>query len=190
MGRTRHQRRPTHSAPRRGGQSRGGEFMSASTRSGIGFSNSRPRSKMLRSFGPPGTDPANSTVRKGCASTSRTVFTWPIRATTASRFSTGTASFSAPTERPGTGTGELSYPYDICVDNAGRQYVCEFGNSRIQVFDAQDDPIEIIGGPGAAPADSAIPGVSPWIRAGISTSPIRKTTAFRNSSVARATATR
>ena len=45
----------------------------------------------------------------------------------------------------------MSYPYDICVDAAGRQYVCEFGNSRIQVFDANDLPLEIIGGPGLAP---------------------------------------
>ena len=53
--------------------------------------------------------------------------------------------------KAGAGRGELSYPYDICVDAAGRQYVCEFGNSRIQVFDANDQPLEIIGGPGAAP---------------------------------------
>jgi DNA-binding beta-propeller fold protein YncE len=33
----------------------------------------------------------------------------------------------------------------------GRQYVCEFGNSRIQVFDANDQSIEIIGGAGAEP---------------------------------------
>ena len=50
-----------------------------------------------------------------------------------------------------SGKGELSYPYDICVDAAGRQYVCEFGNSRIQVFDANELPLEIIGGPGLAP---------------------------------------
>jgi DNA-binding beta-propeller fold protein YncE len=54
--------------------------------------------------------------------------------------------------------GELSYPYDICVDAAGRQYVCEFGNSRIQVFDANDQPLEIIGGPGAKPGRFS----SPW----------------------------
>ena len=53
--------------------------------------------------------------------------------------------------KAGTGKGELSYPYDICVDSAGRQYVCEFGNSRIQVFDANDRPLEIIGGPGLEP---------------------------------------
>jgi len=37
------------------------------------------------------------------------------------------------------------------VDATGLQFVCEFGNSRIQVFDANDRPVEIIGGPGAAP---------------------------------------
>ena len=37
------------------------------------------------------------------------------------------------------------------VDRAGRQYVCEFGNSRIQVFGTNNQPLEIIGGPGARP---------------------------------------
>ena len=60
--------------------------------------------------------------------------------------------------KAGKGLGELSYPYDICVDKAGRQYVCEFGNSRLQVFDANDRPIEIIGGPGAEPGFFA----NPW----------------------------
>jgi len=44
------------------------------------------------------------------------------------------------------------------VDAAGRQYVCEFGNSRIQVFDAQDQSIEIIGRPGAEPGQFS----NPW----------------------------
>ena len=39
------------------------------------------------------------------------------------------------------------------MDAAGRQYVCEFGNSRIQVFDANDRPLEIIGGAGLAPGE-------------------------------------
>jgi DNA-binding beta-propeller fold protein YncE len=60
--------------------------------------------------------------------------------------------------RAGAGVGELSYPYDICVDADGRQYVCEFGNSRIQVFDAHGQSLEIIGGPGAEPGRFA----NPW----------------------------
>jgi sugar lactone lactonase YvrE len=44
------------------------------------------------------------------------------------------------------------------VDKAGRQYVCEFGGSRLQIFDANDHPLEIIGGPGAAPGQFA----NPW----------------------------
>ncbi len=52
----------------------------------------------------------------------------------------------------------MSYPYDICVDGAGRQYVCEFGNSRVQVFDSNDQPLEIIGGPGDAPGQFS----NPW----------------------------
>ncbi len=82
----------------------------------------------------------------------------------------------------GHGKGELSYPYDICVDRAGRQYVCEFGNSRIQVFDAHDQPMEIIGGPGADPGGSAIPGAWRSTRRAISTSPTRRITACKSSS--------
>jgi DNA-binding beta-propeller fold protein YncE len=44
------------------------------------------------------------------------------------------------------------------VDKAGNIFVCEFGNSRIQVFDANCQPVEIIGGPGAAPGRFA----NPW----------------------------
>ena len=47
--------------------------------------------------------------------------------------------------------GEMSYPYDVRVDAAGLRFVCEFGNSRIQVFDSKNQPVEIIGGPGAEP---------------------------------------
>jgi hypothetical protein len=44
------------------------------------------------------------------------------------------------------------------VDARGYQFVCEFGNSRIQVFDADCKPVEIIGGPGGAPGEFA----NPW----------------------------
>ncbi|MBK9138650.1 MAG: hypothetical protein IPM17_07800 [Verrucomicrobia bacterium] len=53
--------------------------------------------------------------------------------------------------RPGSGVGELSYPYDVRLDAAGNVFVCEFGNSRVQVFTPEGVPLEIIGGPGAAP---------------------------------------
>jgi DNA-binding beta-propeller fold protein YncE len=53
--------------------------------------------------------------------------------------------------KPGTGPGELSYPYDIKIDAAGNIFVCEFGNSRIQVFDDTGRSIEIIGGAGGRP---------------------------------------
>src|SRR6266478_3292543 len=52
----------------------------------------------------------------------------------------------------------MSYPYDVKVDGQGFQFVCEFGNSRIQIFDAQGQPIEILGGPGAAPGQFS----NPW----------------------------
>jgi DNA-binding beta-propeller fold protein YncE len=54
--------------------------------------------------------------------------------------------------------GELSYPYDVAVDAHGYQFVCEFGNSRIQVFDPDCEPVEIIGGPGSEPGQFA----NPW----------------------------
>lgn len=53
--------------------------------------------------------------------------------------------------KPGTGVGELSYPYDVRVDKTGNVFVCEFGNSRIQVFDKNGVSVEIIGGVGGAP---------------------------------------
>ena len=46
----------------------------------------------------------------------------------------------------------------IRVDEQGRQYVCEFGNSRIQIFDAQDHSLETIGKPGLEPGEFA----NPW----------------------------
>jgi tripartite motif-containing protein 71 len=38
------------------------------------------------------------------------------------------------------------------------QYVCEFGNSRIQILDSHDQPLEILGGPGGAPGQFS----NPW----------------------------
>lgn len=58
----------------------------------------------------------------------------------------------------GSGRGQLSYPYDVRIDRAGRQYVCEFGNSRVQIFDARDEPVEILGGAGAGPGQFS----NPW----------------------------
>ena len=37
------------------------------------------------------------------------------------------------------------------MSSEGHLYVCEFGNSRIQIFDPSGLPIEILGGPGASP---------------------------------------
>ena len=44
------------------------------------------------------------------------------------------------------------------VDAAGFQYVCEFGNSRVQIFDERDQPVEILGGIGPAPGQFS----NPW----------------------------
>jgi DNA-binding beta-propeller fold protein YncE len=43
------------------------------------------------------------------------------------------------------------------VDKEGRQYVCEFENSRIQIFDTNGQSLEIIGGPGYAPGQFSNP---------------------------------
>ena len=37
------------------------------------------------------------------------------------------------------------------MDEQGRQYVCEFGNSRVTVLDTDDQVLEIIGGAGSRP---------------------------------------
>jgi hypothetical protein len=52
----------------------------------------------------------------------------------------------------------MSYPYDVRVDKQGFQFVCEFGNSRIQIFDANDKPVEIVGNAGGKPGELA----NPW----------------------------
>jgi len=53
--------------------------------------------------------------------------------------------------RAGAERGELSYPYDIKVDQSGLEFVCEFGNSRVQVFDPTGQSVEVLGGAGSAP---------------------------------------
>src|SRR6185503_8628841 len=66
--------------------------------------------------------------------------------------------FLAAYGRPGSGLGEMSYPYDVKVDGEGFQFVCEFGNSRIQIFDAHGQPVEVLGGPGSGPGQFS----NPW----------------------------
>jgi hypothetical protein len=44
------------------------------------------------------------------------------------------------------------------MTTAGNQFICEFGNSRIAVLDAQDQVPEVIGNAGAAPGSFA----NPW----------------------------
>ena len=52
----------------------------------------------------------------------------------------------------------MSYPYDVRVDSLGYRFVCEFGNSRVQVFDAQNRSVELLGRPGAQPGQMN----NPW----------------------------
>ena len=36
--------------------------------------------------------------------------------------------------RKGSGSGELSYPAGLAVDNSGVVYVCDSNNDRVQVY--------------------------------------------------------
>ena len=56
---------------------------------------------------------------------------------------------TARSSGPGSARGEFSYPYDVRVDEQGRQYVCEFGNSRETELDADDQVLAVIGENGA-----------------------------------------
>ena len=38
--------------------------------------------------------------------------------------------------RPGSGDGQLSYPYGVAVDSSGNVYVSDTGNDRVQKFTA------------------------------------------------------
>ncbi len=83
---------------------------------------------------------------------------WPIPATTASRFFPPTGKFLRQYGRAGSGAGEFSYPYDIQIDAAGLQFVCEFGNSRIQILDSQDRRWKFWAGRAALPGQFS----NPW----------------------------
>ncbi|MEK9863128.1 MAG: NHL repeat-containing protein, partial [Verrucomicrobiota bacterium] len=91
---------------------------------------------------------------------------------------------------PGSDAGSMSYPYDLVWDHQNHLYVCEFGNSRIQVLNDQGKTLEILGGPGSAVgklsnpwsialdstgslyvADAANHRVQKWIRKPSTTSP-------------------
>jgi peptidylamidoglycolate lyase len=44
--------------------------------------------------------------------------------------------------KPGKGIGELDMPHGIALDKRGLVYVCDRGNSRIQVFDPNGKPLK------------------------------------------------
>ncbi len=48
----------------------------------------------------------------------------------------------------GTGSGQFYYPYDLALASDGSVIVCEYGNNRLQRFDAGGTPLAIWGGPG------------------------------------------
>ena len=52
----------------------------------------------------------------------------------------------------------MSYPYDVRIDPLGYRFVCEFGNSRVQIFDENGSSVAILGGAGAEPGQMN----NPW----------------------------
>jgi DNA-binding beta-propeller fold protein YncE len=61
---------------------------------------------------------------------------------------------------PGTGLGELSYPYDVAfsLGQARHLYVMEYGNQRVQKFTLEGKTLGTWGGPGREPGRLS----SPW----------------------------
>ncbi|OYP29510.1 NHL repeat-containing protein [Rhodopirellula sp. MGV] len=51
----------------------------------------------------------------------------------------------------GKGPGELFYPYGVFVLENGDAVVCEYGNARVQHFDAQGNSLATWGSPGLGP---------------------------------------
>ena len=100
----------------------------------------------------------NSTARKAFLSTNRTNCSLPIPAIDRIQVFARDGAFLRAYGKAGSGPGEFSYPYDICLDPQGNQYVCEFGNSRIQILDPANKTIEIIGKAGSAPGEFS----NPW----------------------------
>lgn len=60
--------------------------------------------------------------------------------------------------KPGSGPGEMKYPYDISIAPDGSLYVCEYGNCRVSHFTAEGRFLDSWGGPGGAPGEL----YSPW----------------------------
>ena len=82
---------------------------------------------------------------------------WPIPAIIAFRFLTR-GQISPAYGHAGSGWAKSAirtiYKWTLC----GLQYVCEFGNSRIQILDSQDKTLEILGEPGGGPGQFS----NPW----------------------------
>jgi DNA-binding beta-propeller fold protein YncE len=50
--------------------------------------------------------------------------------------------------KPGTGIGELGFPYELVFDDDSHVYVCEFTNHRIQKFTLDGKSLGVWGGAG------------------------------------------
>ncbi len=58
---------------------------------------------------------------------------------------------------PGSGPGELSYPYDLAFGPKGELYVIENGNNRVQKFTMDGQSLGCWGGPGREPGKLHLP---------------------------------
>ena len=54
---------------------------------------------------------------------------------------------------PGSGPGQLDYPYDVAVAPDGTLVVCEYGNQRVQRFSLEGTSLGTWGRPGREPGE-------------------------------------
>jgi len=58
---------------------------------------------------------------------------------------------------PGTADGQFDRPFDVDVDGAGRVFVADTGNSRVQAFTSTGDHLSTFGTPGSGPDQLSFP---------------------------------
>ena len=107
-----------------------------------------------RSFKPDGRDayqPVAVAVRRG------KLFVADIAAHTIDVFSTIDGAQVGSFGSPGSDLGDLYFPTGVATDVAGRVYVSEMMNGRVQVFDTDGEPMLAMGQPGDRYGDMAQP---------------------------------
>ena len=94
------------------------------------------RGERPKATAPPAAGRANSTARTRSRSTAPETSTSPTPTTTASSSSPPAEPCSTNGARAGPASGRFRYPTGIALDAAGRVYVVDRENNRVQVFDA------------------------------------------------------